>query len=73
MADKRQPGSRESTLEELAANLTTGELRAFSTAIQEVIGRSGYGEIQLEIRKGRVYLIAVKRSMRPAIAAYGIG
>jgi len=58
--------SRDSRPQTLFDLLIPEELKALITALQTVINGPGYGSITLDIRAGRVNLITVVTSIKPA-------
>ncbi len=62
---KKLPDSRSQTTEDL---LIPGELQALTTALETVITGAGYGSVQVDIRAGRVHLVTITTTIKPAAA-----
>ena len=60
--------SRPQTLYEL---LTFEEMQVLSTAVETVMIGPGFGIVSLDIRRGRVYLVETKTTVRPGINGGG--
>lgn len=54
-------------LQRLAELLTAEELSDLVHALEGIVDRSGYGEIRVDLKKGRIDRIAITETLKPGV------